>query len=306
MSVFRRKIVFRDNRETSILGGASIVTLTAAVGAIVLSGSAATNTSATTLSAPSGAIVVAGPVVSEINVEVSASGPVVLSGSAALLQLSRMSASGAIALAGSAAATPTASGAIAFKGSATIGSTFTFEVSGAIAFSGSAASAQLATASGAVVFSGTAGTPVVSGGTVNTAASGAIQLTGSALCTIAAAFNVPNLFAFETAYNVDLATLTVSLPEIIAGNAQPASLVIDNGTYSINGGPFSSSGTTVTAGDSIRLRHVSAATYEAQVVTTLTLSGIVGQFVSVTKRDERDHRPPKHRRFAWGPKRRHR
>lgn len=303
MSVFRRRIVFRDDRETKLFGSASIVTAVTVAAVIVFAGTADGSTTGSTGSA-SGTIVFGGGTVSTISVEVSSSGSIVLGGSAAGIQASLNSASGAVAFAGTARCDALGSGAIVFGGSATVGTIFTMDGSGAIVFAGTATPVVGTTVSGTVVFAGGIGVPEISGGTVTTAASGTIVFNGTAAGVIGSALNVPLQFYFETAYNVDLTSLITSLPEVVQGNAQPATVIVTNGTYSINGGAFSSDPTTVAAGDSIQLRHVSAATYETQVVTTLTLSGISGDFVSVTKADTRDHRPPWKRRFLPKFKRR--
>src|SRR4051812_21830328 len=110
MSVFRRRRVYRDGRNIRLFGGASIVTAVLAAGAIVLDGTASGNTTATTGSA-TGAIVISGPQPSQINLEVSGSGPIVLAGSSSGLQLSRGSATGGIVINGSASLPPRATGA---------------------------------------------------------------------------------------------------------------------------------------------------------------------------------------------------
>ncbi len=180
MGVYRR-IVFRTDRETRLLGSSSIVTAVAGTALIVFGGTAAGNTSTTNGSA-SGSIVLAGGPITEIVVEVSGSGSVALAGSAAGLAVKPGSGSGTIALAGVARCDAIGAGSISFGGSATVGSIFTMEASGTIALSGTATPAPIATfPSGSIVFSGTLGIPEISGGTVTSAASGQITWTGTAL-----------------------------------------------------------------------------------------------------------------------------
>lgn len=296
MSVFRRRVVFRDGRETRSFGGASIVTAVLSAAAIVLAGTASGSTTGSSGDA-SGTIVVGGGTVSSITIEVSGSGSVVLAGTAVGSSVNLSLATGSVVLGGTARCDAIGSGAIVFSGSATVGSVFTMDAAGTIAFAGTAAPVNGTTATGEVVFAGTIGIGEISGGTVNSAAFGSVLLAGTATGAIGSALNVPNQFYFETEFNVARNTVITSRPERILGNAQPANLLITNGEYSINGGAFSSIPTTIAAGATIRLRHTSSDEYDTRVTTTLNLSGIMADFVSITAERLHGRRPPWKRRI---------
>lgn len=181
MSVFRRRLVFRTDRETRLLGSLSIVNATTVVAAIVFAGAAAGNTSATTGDA-TGSIVFAGAPVSEVSIEVSGAGSVVLAGPATGVQRNFGFAVGTLAFAGTARCDATGSGAITFSGSATVGSVFTMDASGAVVFAGTsnAGSISVASVAAPIVFAGTVGAPEISGGTVSGTASGEMLFSGVA------------------------------------------------------------------------------------------------------------------------------
>jgi|SRR6185295_5850222 len=301
MSVFRRRIVFREP-EVFRFGGLSIVTATVTAAAIVFAGTAAGSTPSVTGDA-SGGIVFSGGPVSTISIEVSGSGNVVLAGAATGLQRNLGSASGGIALAGSARCDAIGSGSIVFGGSATVGSIFTMDAAGAIVFAGSVAGANGSTALGSVIFAGTLGAPNITGGTITTSAAGSLILAGTAVGSITAAANVPDLFFFAAKFSVELSTLTESDPVTITGNTQPAIISITNGTYSINGSAFTSIAGVINAGDEVVIRHTSAATYETQQVSPVIIGGLTGSFVSVTIRGP-DRRTPIGHRLAHKPRRR--
>lgn len=300
MSVFRRRIVFRDGRQTRVFGGGSLVTgaidLTAA--AIIFAGTASGSTTGTGSTA-SGAIVFAGGT-STINIEVSGSGPVVFAGTAQGAERNLASASGSIIFAGSARCDALASGSIVFAGSATVGSVFTMDANGAIVFSGTAAAQSGASASGSIVFSGSGGTPVVTGGTVTSGASGAMVFAGTAVGVYGSTNNVPDRFFIPAKFNVLPSTLVTSVTVQIQGNTQPANLLITNGEYSINGGAFATAATLVPVGGTVAVRHTSAATYSTQTTTTLIIGGVTANFVSVTEADPNPHHTNRRHRFIAG------
>jgi hypothetical protein len=180
MSVFRRKLVFRSNRDTFVLGSLSVVTASLAAGVIAFGGSAAGSTSGSIASA-SGAIEFGGGSITTATMQNSATGSVVLAGSASGLRVSLGSAAGTIQLAGLARPDVYGIGTISFGGSATVGTIFTMDASGAIAFGGTALPVYpTADASGAIAFSGTVGAGEISGGTVEASASGRIDFAGVA------------------------------------------------------------------------------------------------------------------------------
>lgn len=297
MSVFRRRVVFRDNRETSLLGSLILVTATAA-GTLVFGGTASGNTSVTNGSA-TGTIVFAGAPVSQINIEVSGTGQVVLAGSATGIQRNFGAATGTVVFAGSSRCDAIGSGAIVFAGSATVGQIFTMDATGSIVFSGTGQAQHGTSATGPVVFAGTVSAPVVSGGTVSSAATGSIIFSGAAAGVYGSTNNVPSRFFIDTKFNVEPSTLIVSDAFTLQGNTQPASLSITNGEYSIDGANFSSVAILVSAGSQIVVRHTSASTFETRTTTTLVIGGVTGTFVSMTERDPSE-RHTRHRHRIYG------
>ena len=57
---------------------------------------------------------------------------------------------------------------------------------------------------------------------------------------------------------------------------------IAGGEYSVNGGPFTTAAGTITNGQTVEVRHTSAAAKGASVITTLTIGGVAGAFTSTT------------------------
>jgi hypothetical protein len=180
VSVYRKRYVFRDDRETKLLGSLSLVSATTVAALIVFAGTASGNTSVTTGDA-TGGIVIGGGSVSEITLEVSGTGAVVVAGPAVGVQRNFGFATGSMALGGTARCDAVGSGAITFSGTATVGSIFTMDASGAVVCAGTAApETPTTTASGAIALGGTVGPGEISGGTTETTASGTIAFSGTA------------------------------------------------------------------------------------------------------------------------------
>ncbi len=103
-------------------------------------------------------------------------------------------------------------------------------------------------------------------------------------CTTAAVVvdSTPDPFTFTSQTGVALSIGIVSNEITVNGINTSAAISVTNGEFSLNNGAFSSTPVTVAQGTTVRVRHNSAATPGADVVTTLTIGGVSGTFTSVT------------------------
>jgi len=93
----------------------------------------------------------------------------------------------------------------------------------------------------------------------------------------------PDAFTFTDVTGVPLNTEQTSNAITVNGITAPAAISIVGGEYELNSsGPWSSSAGTVVSGDTVRVRHTSAATYSTAVNTTLTIGGVSDIFTSTT------------------------
>jgi hypothetical protein len=94
--------------------------------------------------------------------------------------------------------------------------------------------------------------------------------------------SAPDTFAFAArnpvALNVDIASAAV----IVSGIDAPASISIANGEYSIDGGNFTAAAGTINGGQSVVVRHRSAAAAATVTQSTLTIGGVSANFRSTT------------------------
>jgi hypothetical protein len=94
----------------------------------------------------------------------------------------------------------------------------------------------------------------------------------------------PDAFTFTDLTGVPLSTVQTSNAVTVNGITAPAAISIVGGEYELNssGTWSSSSPTTVANGDTVRVRHTSAATPSTAVDTTLTIGGVSDTFTSTT------------------------
>lgn len=92
----------------------------------------------------------------------------------------------------------------------------------------------------------------------------------------------PDAFTFVDQTNVNSASTITSAAVTIGGIASPSPISITGGTYSINGGAYTSTAGTVMNGDSVTVRHTSAATLNTATNTVLTIGGVSDTFTSTT------------------------
>lgn len=96
---------------------------------------------------------------------------------------------------------------------------------------------------------------------------------------------VPDPFSFADQTDVPVSTPVVSAPVTITGITAATLLTVSGGEYSIGCTPagFTASAGTISNGQTVCLRHVSAATYSTTTQTTLTVGVRSASFLSTTK-----------------------
>lgn len=95
----------------------------------------------------------------------------------------------------------------------------------------------------------------------------------------------PDAFAFTPQVDVPLADLRTSNTVTISGLTTPVGIAVSGepgSQYSINSGTFTAAPGTVSNGDTVSVRHTSAAGYSTSVTTTLTIGAIGADFVTTT------------------------
>ena len=99
----------------------------------------------------------------------------------------------------------------------------------------------------------------------------------------APADTTPNPFTFVDQTGVALSTTTTSAPITITGINVAAAVSVSGGEVSVGcTGTFSAAPTTLLNGQTVCVRHVSAATNSASINTTLTIGGVADTFTSTT------------------------
>jgi len=97
----------------------------------------------------------------------------------------------------------------------------------------------------------------------------------------------PDAFAFATRTNVATSVYVTSETRAISGVNTPVPVAVANGQYRINGSAWTSAQGTAVNGDSIAVRHVSAATAGTTTTTNVTVGTHGTTFTSVTSNDDR-------------------
>ncbi|RIV82943.1 hypothetical protein D2V17_14165 [Aurantiacibacter xanthus] len=100
----------------------------------------------------------------------------------------------------------------------------------------------------------------------------------------------PDAFNFTDATGAGFSAQQTSNLITVAGLGTGVSVAVSvaGGTYSKNGGSYTSSAGTAQNGDTFRVRHTSSASYETAVNTTLTIGGVSDTFTSTTLADAGD------------------
>lgn len=93
---------------------------------------------------------------------------------------------------------------------------------------------------------------------------------------------VPDAFTFTAQTNVPVGSVRTSNTITVAGIDAAAAVSIAGGTYSKNGGGYTSDPGTAVAGDTFVTRHTSPGTARTPTTTTLTIGGVSGAFETTT------------------------
>lgn len=92
----------------------------------------------------------------------------------------------------------------------------------------------------------------------------------------------PDVFVFEDVTAASLATLYESNAITVTGINSVAVVTVSGGTYSKNGGAYTSSPGTVISGNTIRVRHTSSGVNSTATSTVLTVGGVSDTFTTTT------------------------
>lgn len=102
--------------------------------------------------------------------------------------------------------------------------------------------------------------------------------------TTRAAVTRPNPFAFSPRSNVELSSVVTSAAVAIGGIEVPVPVSVVNGEYSVGcSGAFTTAGSTISDGQTVCVRHTSAAAYDTRVTTTVSVGGVSATFESTTR-----------------------
>lgn len=107
-------------------------------------------------------------------------------------------------------------------------------------------------------------------------------VSGTFSSTTQAQDTTPDPFSFTALTAQALSTLVNSGIVTVAGINTPASITITGGEYQIGDGAWSSAASTISNGQTVRVRHTTSAAYGTSVTSTLTIGGISGNFSSTT------------------------
>ena len=113
---------------------------------------------------------------------------------------------------------------------------------------------------------------------------GGRQATYSVTASGAAADITPDPFTFTNQANLEPGTVATSAPVTIQGIQGFAPVAISGGTYSIGcQGPYISSNSLITIGQTVCLRVTAPANYDASTSATLAINGVTGRFTATTR-----------------------
>lgn len=101
--------------------------------------------------------------------------------------------------------------------------------------------------------------------------------------TTLAADTTPDAFSFTDQVGVVRSSLRTSSAITVAGINSAASISVSGGTYSINGGGYTSVAGTVNNGDTVTVQHTASGSYSTTVNTVLTIGGVSDTFSSLTE-----------------------
>lgn len=100
--------------------------------------------------------------------------------------------------------------------------------------------------------------------------------------TVTTSDTTPDQFTFTDVTNVALSSPQTSNSITISGINATTSVSVSGGTYSKNGGAFTSAAGTAVNGDTFRVNHTSSSSFLTDTNTTLTVGGVSDTFTSTT------------------------
>ncbi len=109
------------------------------------------------------------------------------------------------------------------------------------------------------------------------------DFSSSFVSTTIGADTTPDTLLFTEQLGVATSAVITSNAQTITGINTAINVSIANGEFAINGGAFTSAAATANNGDTVTVRHTSAAGFNAPTVTTLTTGTISNVFRSVTR-----------------------
>jgi len=111
---------------------------------------------------------------------------------------------------------------------------------------------------------------------------GGVSDTFTVTTTAAASDTTPDAFTFTDQTGVAVSTAIESNTITVAGINAATAISISGGTYSKNGGAYTSASGTVVNGDTVKVKVTSSASNSTAVNTTLTIGGISDTFTVTT------------------------
>lgn len=93
----------------------------------------------------------------------------------------------------------------------------------------------------------------------------------------------PDAFSFTDVTGASLSTVYTSDPITVTGIDAAAAITITGGTYSINGGAFTSDAGNVSLNDTVRARGTSSGSYSTAVNVAVTIGGVSDTFTITTQ-----------------------
>jgi hypothetical protein len=107
-------------------------------------------------------------------------------------------------------------------------------------------------------------------------------VSGSFTSTTAAIDATPDAFSFVAQTGVATGITVTSAPIIVSGINTATPIAIVGGSYSINGGAFTSQAGTVVAGDEVRAQRTAPTTASTSTETVVTIGGVSDTFTVTT------------------------
>lgn len=115
-----------------------------------------------------------------------------------------------------------------------------------------------------------------------TATGGSSSATSNIIGPINGTDSTPDAFFFTDTTSVVVSSTQTSNTITVAGINTSAAVSVTGGTYSKNGGAYTSAAGTALVGDTFSVRHTASAANSTAVDTTLTIGGVSDTFTSTT------------------------